>query len=222
MNWRGISTALMGAALMAVSRASAADPRIRLLPYDGDQVVTVDVALGYAAVIELSSDETIDNVVIGNGGVWQITETRSSDRVVVKPLPGAVPTNLVVLTDKRRYVFLLQPAAEGQSSFVVRFNYPADAAGRQTSVNSVATYKLHGDRGLFPTAMYDDGKRTTVSWAKQTPLPAVFTMNGGQEAVVNGRMVGNDYVIEGTASQYKFRFGAAEAVAVRHAARPRK
>jgi len=213
---------ILVASLATAQPLPTSDPRIQLLPYSADKVVTLDVALGYAAVIELSPDEAIDNLVIGNSAGWQITETRSGDKVVIKPMPGASPTNLIVLTDQRRYVFLLEPAAESQSSFVVRFSYLGDAPARSAGLNPVATYRLQGDRALFPQFMYDDGKRTTVTWAKQTPLPAVFTMNAREEAVVNGRMVGNDYVIEGTASRYKFRFGDAEAVAVRRVGRSRK
>lgn len=213
---------LLFSSLGAAQPMATSDPRIQLLAYDPAKVVTLDVALGYAAVIELSPNEAIDNLVVGNAAVWQISETRGGDKVVVKPLPGASPTNLVVLTDQHRYVFLLEPAGEGQSSFVVRFNYPAEAASSSTAQGIVATYKMQGARGLFPVAMYDDGKRTTVTWARQTPLPAVFTADAGQEAVVNGRMVGNDYLIEGTASRYIFRFGEAQAVAVRRVSRSRK
>jgi type IV secretion system protein VirB9 len=212
---------VMVASLAAAQPLPTSDPRLQLVPYDPDKVVTLDVALGYAAVIELSPDEAIDSIVIGNSAVWQITETRGGDKVVVKPMPGAAPTNLILLTDQRRYVFLLESAAEGQSSFAVRFTYPVGEL-QGAVVSPVATYRLQGDRALFPLAMFDDGKRTTVTWSKQTPLPAVFTMTGGQNAVVNGRMVGNDYVIEGIANRYLFRFGDSEAVAVRRPSRPRR
>lgn len=212
---------VMIAGLAAAQPLPTSDPRLQLVSYDPDKVVTLDVALGYAAVIELSPDEAIDNIVIGNSAVWQITETRSGDKVVVKPMPGAAPTNLVLLTDLRRYVFLLEPAAESQSSFAVRFTYPTDRAP-SAALNPVASYRLQGDRSLFPVTMYDDGKRTVVTWGKQTPLPAVFALNGDQDFVVNGRMVGNDYVIEGIANRYRFRFGDSEAVAVRRVSRPRR
>ena len=67
--------------------------------------------------------------------------------------------------------------------------------------------------------MRDDGQRTKVRWAKATPLPAIASVNGGTEALVNGQMVGKDYVIEGTAAQYKFRYGDAEAIATRQPAK---
>jgi type IV secretion system protein VirB9 len=211
---------LLAVALAAVASAAAAgDPRIRAIEYAEDQVTPLQLAQGYAAVVEVAPDETIDSVVVGNSSVWQITETSSGNRVVVKPLSGAVPTNMVILTERRRYVFLLEPVSGGdQSSFVISFNSGPEAL--QHASASAATYKLHGDSALFPTAMYDDGRRTTIRWANQTPLPAIYSIKGDQEALVNGRMIGRDYVIEGTADRYKLKYGASEAIAVRKIARP--
>lgn len=191
-----------------------ADPRIQTHGYNKDAVVNLAVSPGYAAVVELASDEQIDTVVIGNGNGWQITETAGGNRLVVKPLSGAAPTNMVVITDARRYVFDLDPGGSpDRTSFVLRFDYPGNeaAASRQAS-----SYKFSGDRQLFPVAMRDDGQRTRVRWGKETPMPAIVAIGDGQaETLVNGRMVGNEYVIEGTAERYKFRYGTAEAVAVR-------
>src|SRR5690348_15710240 len=72
------------------------DARVRQLAYDPDQVVTLGVAPGYAAVVELAPDERVDNVVLGNSGVWQVTANHRGDRVIVKPLPGASYTNMIV------------------------------------------------------------------------------------------------------------------------------
>jgi len=54
-------------------------------------------------------------------------------------------------------------------------------------------------------------------------LPAVFALEeGGKEAIVNGRMVGGDYVIEGTSPKYVLRLGDARAIASRHVTKARK
>ena len=205
-------------ALAGIAHAQA-DPRIQLVDYAPDKVVPLQVASGYAAVVEIAPEEAIDSVVVGNSSVWQVTETSSGNRIVVKPLAGAVPTNMVILTEQRRYVFLLQPTGGGdQSSFVVCFRYAGEAAAGYATA-ATATYKLHGNSALFPIAMYDDGRRTTVRWANQTPLPAVYSINGDQESLVNGRMVGHDFVIEGTAGRYKLKYGTSEAIAVRKVTR---
>lgn len=201
----------------ASPQTALADPRIRVVPYNPDQIVTLGVAPGFAAVVELADDERVDNVVVGNSALWQVTANRSGDRVIVKPLPGAVPTNMIVVTGSRRYVFMLEPgdAYYGQAAFVMRFSYPQPPETAAAAA-PLATYRFRGSKALFPRAMYYDGRRTIISWDKQTDLPAIFAMGDGrQEQLVNGRMVGDDFVIEGTASRYKFRYGRAEATAIR-------
>lgn len=212
------------ALVAAVEMAQLAPPsgfsggQIRAIPYLADQVVPLQVGQGYAAIVEFAADEAIDNVVVGNSGGWQVTPNRRGDRLVVKPLAGAAQTNMIVITDVRRYVFLLGPAArQDDAQFVLRFVYPVlqpmQLAGSQVS----ATYRFGGIKALVPIAMSDDGRRTTITWNATTELPAIFAVDrAGREAIVNGRMVGRDYVVEGIASRYVFRLGRQKARASRN------
>lgn len=194
-----------------------ADPRIQAMPYVPDQVVTLAVEPGFAAVVELSPDERVENVVVGDSASWQVTTNRRGDRVVVKPLGRAGATNMVVVTDQRRYVLLLEAGGGGQAPFVLRFTYPpAPPPEAATVIAPAAAYRFRGTKALFPTAMRDDGRRTFVTWGKDTPLPAIFAVDaGGREGLVNGRMEGGAYVIEGIAAAYVFRLGKARATATR-------
>lgn len=218
MRWL-LCSALAATFLECAAQSQATDPRVRVVPYDAGRVFTLPVAAGFASVVDLASDETVDSVVVGNSAVWQITETHDGKSVVVKPLAGAVVTNMVIMTDQRRYTFLLDPSPEGamQTLFALRFSY-AEGARPSSQVGRAATYSLRGDKALFPLRMYDDGTRTTISWSPQAALPAVFVMDGSKDSVVNGRMVGNNYVIEGVAARYRFRLGDSEAIAVRRLA----
>jgi len=191
---------------------SASDPRIQLLPYDPNRVVTLSVSQGYASVLELAEDERVENLVVGNSGAWQVSANKRGDRVIVKPLPGAGQTNMVVLTASRRYVFVLDPY--GQSSFVMRFSYPQPVQPA-VAVVPAASYRMRGSKALFPVAMYDDGRRTVIRWSAGRPLPAILAWNGVEERLVNGRMVGDDLILEGAAPRYKFRYGGADATAIR-------
>jgi type IV secretion system protein VirB9 len=215
-----VATAL---ALAPAANAAVPDARVKLLPYENDQVVPLAIAPGYAAVVELAADEVIENVVVGNSAAWQVTANSSSDRIIVKPLADASPTNMIVITDARRYVFLLQPFGGGEASvFVLRFTY-ADKPAQAARATAAATYRLTGTKALFPAAMQDDGTRTTITWAERAALPAVFAIGaGGKEAIVNGRMIGSDYVIEGTSKKYVFRLGDAVATASRKPVRAPK
>ena len=101
----------------------------------------------------------------------------------------------------------------------MRFTYPqavqAAASWPSRGASPAPTYRFRGNKGLYPLAMSDDGRRTVIRWGEQSVLPAIFAMSGRKEQLVNGRMVGNDYVIEGAAPRYKFRYGKAEATAIR-------
>ena len=195
------------------------DQRIQSIPYVSDRVVTVQAAIGYAVVVELSEEEHVENIVVGNSGAWQVTANKRGDHLIIKPLGEAPSTDLVVTTDNRRYVFLLQTASATESApFVMRFDYPQVVPSMLAVASTpTARYKLRGDKALFPTVISDDGHRTIVTWGHDTPLPAIFAADDkGNEAIVNGRMVGGDYVIERIAPRYVFRIGKAQAVAIRH------
>lgn len=197
------------------------DPRIQVVPYSPDQVVTLRVGAGYAAVLELAPDERIENVVVGNSAGWQVTPNRRGDHLIVKPLASAATTNMVVITDARRYVMLLQPEDGGNAPFVVRFTYPdAQPVELGKSVDQVATYRLRGTKALFPIAMSDDGRRTRITWAPGIDLPAIFAVDArGKEGLVNGRMVAGDYVVESVAPRFVFRLGNDRATASRRLAK---
>jgi type IV secretion system protein VirB9 len=211
--------AALALAAQAPFQLGPGDPRIRLVAYAPDQVVSLPVADGYAAVVALGPDERVESVVVGDSAMWQVTASKRGDHVVVKPLGRAAPTNMVVITGERRYVFLLEPGdAAGWAPFVLRFTYPgAEAVAPASAVATpVATYRVRGSRPLFPAAMSDDGRRTTIGWSKDVALPAVFAVEkGGRERLVNGRMVDGDYVIEGVAERFVFRLGKARATARR-------
>lgn len=193
------------------------DAHIQHVTYSADHVVTLQAAIGYALVVELAEDDRIETVVVGNAATWQVTANKQGDRLIIKPLGAAAPTDMVVATDARRYVFTLEPASGPDAApFVVRFDYPQTVPAVMAAVTPVAHYRLHGDAALFPAAMTDDGHRTTVTWKADAPLPAIFALDDqGREAIVNGRMVEGDYVIEGVSKRYVFRRDKIKAVATR-------
>jgi type IV secretion system protein VirB9 len=168
--------------------------------------------------VELERQEVVESIVVGNSAVWQVTVNGSGDRVVVKPLAGAVPTDMILLTAERRYVFMLHPSnGTGQGHLVLAFSYSQSALGSGASSSGAAeTFRFGGAKALFPNAMRADTERTTITWDEKAALPAVFSMTeDGEESIVNGRMVGRDFVVEGTARRYVFRLGEQRAVATR-------
>ena len=227
MSWLQPALRLVGATLGLTASAATAqvrppmfapDPRIQGVIFSPDRVVPLRATVGYAVVVEFADDERVENVVVGNSGGWQVTANKRGDHLIVKPSAEASMTDLVVTTDLRRYVFLLQLANAGeQAPFVVHFNY-GEVSGPLASPNvvQVSSFKLQGDKALFPTTISDDGQRTYVTWSRATPLPAIFAVDAkGHEAIINGRMVDGAFVIERIAPRWVFRLDKAQAIATR-------
>ncbi len=202
---------------MPMQFAMPADPRIQTLFYDSGRVFDLRVGSGYAAIVELAGDERVETIVVGNDMGWEVKPNRSGNRVIVRPLGSATTTNMVVVTDQRRYVFVISADGGGGSgAFVLRFSYPPGQPGGPQQVRREADYRLKGNKTLYPIAMSDDGKRTMITWDLKTSLPAIFAIDErGHEALVNGRMVDGDYVVEGIARRYLFRLGKVRADATR-------
>lgn len=204
----------------------SADSRIRVLLYDPEQVFEVQVATGFALTVALSPDERVESVIVGNSAAWQVTPSRRGDHVAIKPVREGVETNLTVVTDARRYSFLLRPASDPTATaFDIRFRYADVPRDVETIVAAApsAFYKVRGDRLLRPEAIGDDGERTTIRWPAGAAMPAIYTVDErGREAIVNGRMVDDDYVFHGVAARLRFRRDGRQAIAMRQVPKVRR
>lgn len=196
-----------------------ADPRIQSVAYDPDEVVALRLAEGYAVTIRFSADERIELVTLGDPGAWQTQVSRRADALVVKPSPGAQPTNLTVITDQRSYAFTLSESggAALMQPYVLNFVYPTVAQGTSQAVpEKPVRYELRGDRSLWPESISDDGQFTFLRWADDAALPAVYREDPqGQLALVNGLMRDGVFVLEGVPSRLVFIQGKARAMALR-------
>ena len=202
----------------AISRASAeliVDPHIKIVDYDAGRVTSIHAAQGYAIVVELGAEEHIDSVVVGDSAAWQVTSNKRADHVIVKPLPTATATDMVVVTGTRTFVFLLDLSGDGAGApFVVRFRYPQTPV--PVSTPALAAYRFRGTRALFPVAMYDDGRHTTITWGRDVSLPAVYAIDADRkERIVNGQFRGADYVLDEIAPLFVFRLDKRSASAGR-------
>ncbi len=198
-----------------------ADPRIQSVAYDPDEVVALRLAAGYAVTIRFSPDERIETVTLGDPGSWQAQANRRADALVVKPAPGALPTNLTVITDQRSYTFSLneEGLARRYQPYVLNFVYPAIPQGaEQAAAEPSARYELKGDRELWPESISEDGQFTSLRWADDVTLPAVYREDTrGKLALVNGLMREGVFVLEGVPDRLVFIHGKARASAARTA-----
>ncbi|MDB5678260.1 TrbG/VirB9 family P-type conjugative transfer protein [Sphingomonas bacterium] len=214
-------------ALIAASPAAAqvrpvpgaGDPRIQTVMYDPDQVVQLQVAIGYQLAVEFAPDERIETVAVGDSGAWQVTPNKRGDRLFIRPAQGGVTTNMTVVTDARAYNFELSGGYGGAQAFTVRFTYPpppTETAASDQPVAAAGRYKLSGARQIQPDAISDDGMKTYIVWRADQTLPAVFKIGrDGKETLADGAMRDGRYVLDSIANRLVFRLDNLTAAAVR-------
>jgi type IV secretion system protein VirB9 len=217
-----------GAALAQVQpQPAGGDPHLQQIDYDAGQIVQLRGTPGYQMMIELSPDEQIQNVALGDSAAWQVSVNREGDRLFLKPAQSDISTNMTVVTSVRIYNFDLASLSEPTPDmpYTVQFRYPAPkpvvADGQYIDVSAatrrISRYKVSGNRQLCPTGMTNDGQHTFILWPRNVPIPAVYAEDGrGNEVLLNGMMGTDDvYVIDGVPDRLAFRIDSDVARAVR-------
>jgi type IV secretion system protein VirB9 len=196
------------------------DPRIRTIFYNPDQVVTLKGYFGYQMMIEFAADERIENVSIGDGIAWQVTPNKKANLLFLKPVDRSQPTNMTVVTDRRRYAFELLSLGRGgerapDMAYVVRFTYPTEPPPRVVKVlppqppeRRNTRYTYTGSRASLPSLVFDDGQFTYFQWPESVSTPALFVIGpDGAESIVNYSVRDGYQVVEQTAKRFVLRNG---------------
>jgi type IV secretion system protein VirB9 len=223
----GLALAHGPAGAQVKPQPGAGDPRIQGIDYAPEQVVTLQGTPGYELTVELSPDEQVENVALGDSGAWQVTANRRGDHLFIKALQSGVSTNMTVVTSVRLYNFELVPLSgpTGDMPYTIRFRYPGTAdqnAGDEDAASAAGKgrYVLTGDKELRPSAISDDGRHTYIQWPRDRSLPAVYAIGSdGQEALVNGMMRDDIFVIDSVSEKLVFRIDEHVARAERRTAR---
>jgi type IV secretion system protein VirB9 len=178
-------------------------------------------------MIELSPDELVQDVALGDASAWQVSVNKERDRLFLKPAQGDVSTNMTVVTSVRVYNFDLAslPGPAPNMPYTVQFRYPAvkkaeDRSGYvdvAAATRRISRYKVSGDRLLWPSEVTNDGAHTFISWPGSAPIPAVYSVDAqGKDMLVNGMMNTDDvYVVDGVPDRLTFRIDSRVAHAVR-------
>jgi len=141
---------LLAAPALAVQtpRPGTADPRIKTIDYDPQQVVRIVGAFRTATQIRFGAEETILHVALGDTSGWEVAP--ETNILFVKPTTARAPTNLIVTTrtgdgDTRHYAFELTArsgatkTASSDTFFVVQFRYPdAEKARLEAALSAEA------------------------------------------------------------------------------------
>lgn len=103
------------------------DSRIKTLVYNENEVYQLTFHYGYQSFIELSNDEEIELISLGESFPWRMTP--SGKRLFIRPLEIDSRTNMTIITTKRTYQFEIiskeySGRADEELIFSVRFFYP--------------------------------------------------------------------------------------------------
>ncbi|WP_107329161.1 TrbG/VirB9 family P-type conjugative transfer protein [Metapseudomonas otitidis] len=132
-----------------------ADPRVRSVDYDAEQVVRITAFFGVSTHIQFGEGEQITDVASGDLSAWELLP-RSDNHLFIKPLTAEHPeTNLTVLTNKRAYQFILilnkRPIEEADAwmdanvTFSLKFRYPDEELAKLIATQHAAADKANRD-----------------------------------------------------------------------------
>ena len=205
------------------------DTRIREAYYSPDQVYDLYAFVGYDIRLEFARNERF--VSIDAGDLDAITYSARGNIVSLKPRAVGAEMNLAISTTRHTYYFQYttlagspDPATESVM-YVVRFRYPPDQEDDRTGKYPAAkiaaalanaseerpqnrNYWFCGAPSLKPTAAWDDGVHTHLTFAPRAELPAIFVGNAdGSESLVNFTVETGDVVIHRVAGRFILRRG---------------
>lgn len=200
-----LTTAVPVAWALDIPVSSPKDKRIRTTCYDPDNVVQVETALGVATHIVLAEDEEYLDHGFGDSAAYELARRRN--HILLKPTADQADTNLIYITDKRSYAFLLKYSKQrtGREFFRLTMCYPeleqakrermAEAEALEHAMEQTGTtlnwehYTMNGDMSLAPVSAWDDGAQTWLRFGPGQELPAVYMVDAdGQEILVNRHM----------------------------------
>ncbi len=221
----------LSASALAIPKGSSKDPRIQTVTYHPDDVVQIRSKVGDAVLVQLEADESIsgENALLGSGdsGAWKLAVR--GNNIIFKPSAPSPATNMLIATNKRTYAFSLVLAGKKQQpTYILRFRYPDSVSeknrleaerqakaldrlrriGGSRKVTQNTNYWAYGSKELAPTAAYDNGRFTYLSFDNGRELPLIYkVMEDGTEALLNTHQEGDTVVIHETAAKFHLRLG---------------
>lgn len=213
-------------------RSLSSDPRIKVVSYDPNQVVPVQLNLMTNTQFILNPDERVIDVQTGDEAAWFMDNQNEPPYMFfLKPMIAGSDTNATVVTDKRIYYFRLYSSSvinPRNAAYAVRFIYPEEEKAKMLKEQAATLnlskdpsaynwqYSFSGSRDILPLHVFDDGQFTYMELRPGQPVPAVFAVDNwvGAESVVNYRKQGNYLVIERTAPQFTLRAGKYDVVSI--------
>jgi hypothetical protein len=99
-----------------------ATQRVRRVPVQGDQIVTVKTSIGIATIIQVP--DRPNSVVVGDQDSFKVEYLDQA--ITIKPLIGGAKSNLYIYTDWKRFNIELVSGAEATADYVVYLEMPKE------------------------------------------------------------------------------------------------
>ena len=217
--------------------AGARDARVRTVVYDPANVVKINGVIRASTQIVFSEEEEVAHVAIGDSISWDVAPAGNILFLKPRERHPATNLQIVTTRRdgrKRSYQFELSiaEASLNDSFFLVRFSYPGDeserrhveALARRSAAEAGAVdetlatssqfgprnwrYSAQGTPVLEPEAVYDDGKETTLRFAGNREIPAIYLVAAdGTESLVPKDVRGELVVVHAVGRQLRLRQG---------------
>jgi type IV secretion system protein VirB9 len=209
------------------------NPRVQSARWQPGQDIFLTALPATGLTIILEPGEQISRVELDDGNLIDAKVSAENDSLLLVPKRNGELGSIRVQTDRRFYQFSLRTGSDLMAAYVIQMDYsppslPPDfgspgfelanglAAGGPLS-NEQWSYRLKGDNEVWPSAIQDDGVRTTIDFAPDQALPAVFAIGpSGKEQVVNGHMRSGKFVIDRVWQELIFRIDKEKATAKRN------
>ena len=241
-----------------IPKSTLFDKRVVYTNFNKDDVFQIFAKNGYTTVIQFAEDERILDMASGFSSGWDIQDRRNfvfikpksyesnfavdelgetiNKKMIIDPNQNDWKTNLIVLTNKREYVFNLDLNIDKNSYFKFTFKYPEDELYKKqqkdklkkeflekneikeelnrTAIPRNWDYYMNQNKdseNISPTFAYDDGQFTYLGFNNTKDIPSVFLYENDKESILNTHIKkdGNYdvLVIQKTAKQFVLRSG---------------
>lgn len=202
----------------------------QIYPWTEGAVYRLFAAPGLVSDIALQQGETLNSVAAGDTSRWIVGDTSSGSgssrrtHILVKPSSAGLRTNLIITTDRRVYLLLVQ-STRGPAMAALSWTYPADellAVKHAREAAPIAQgidiaqlnfdYSISGDRPAWrPLRAFDDGAQVFIEFPPTIgtgEIPPLFVIgSSGRAELTNYRQQGRYYIVDRLFSIAELRMG---------------
>ncbi|NBZ89204.1 TrbG/VirB9 family P-type conjugative transfer protein [Stagnihabitans tardus] len=203
-----------------VPKAGSRDARVTYATFQEGQVYKIATRLRTVTLVELGDGERIQSIAIGDLESFKIDKLERPNLFIIKPVVAGAVTNLTVET--QRSIYFLEVSEGGRApAYSVKFTTPGNVrpasgtgAAAPIPLEPPMTYRIlkkgRPVPDFAPTAISDDGQKTTFVIPPGAPMPTVFRADElGQEYAVNSMVSGTTITVPTRSERWVLRYGEA-------------